>query len=64
MKWLLLQSVNISKVFLNAYMCFVGIMALVTAGIVLIVIGVSGVALAVFTYTKAKRIKTGISEGF
>ncbi|XP_056011819.1 uncharacterized protein LOC125681463 isoform X2 [Ostrea edulis] len=36
-----------------------GIMALVTAGIVLIIIGVSGVALAVFTYTKAKRIKTG-----
>ncbi|XP_062614983.1 uncharacterized protein LOC134276728 [Saccostrea cucullata] len=34
-----------------------GITALVTAGIVLIIIGGCGTALAIFTYTKARRIK-------
>ncbi|XP_061164215.1 uncharacterized protein LOC133173251 [Saccostrea echinata] len=35
----------------------IGITALVTAGIVLIIIGGCGTALAIFTYTKARKIK-------
>lgn len=50
------EKLNVALSFNNA----VGTTALVTSGVVLLIIGVSAMALASMAFIKARKIKTGI----